>query len=81
MHIMDYMSGRTAATLLGFVSAAALCIFIESQRVRKARTVIMLEPKRSVRGPEQVPIDDDAAAEIIRRANPELERARKLYGY
>jgi hypothetical protein len=75
------MSGRAAATLLGFVGAAALGIFIESRRVGKARTGIMLEPKSSVRGSEHINIDDDAAAEIIKRAKPEFERARELYAY
>jgi hypothetical protein len=81
MHIMDQMSGRTAATLLGFVGAAALGIFIESRRVRKARTGIVLEPKGSVRSPGNINIDDDKAAEIIKRAKPEFERARELYAY
>jgi hypothetical protein len=75
------MSGRTAATLLGVVGAAALGIFINMRRARKARTGIMLEPKSSVRSPGHVDIDDDAAAEIIKRAKPELERARELYAY
>jgi hypothetical protein len=74
MYIMDSMSGRTAATLLGVVGAAALGIFFESRRVRKARS-------GSVRGPEHIDIDDDAAAEIIKRAKPEFERARELYAY
>lgn len=81
MQIMDYMSGRTAATLLGFVSAAALGIFIESRRVRKARTGIMLEPNNSLPGTGRINIDDDAAAEIIKRAKPEFDRARELYAY
>lgn len=81
MYIMDSMSGRTAATLLGVVGAAALGIFINVRRVRKARTGIMIEPKSTVRGPEHVNIDDDAAAEIIKLAKPEFERARELYAY
>jgi hypothetical protein len=75
------MSGRTAATLLGFVGAAALGIFIESRRVRKARTGIVPEPKSSVRSPGNINIDDDKVAEIIKRAKPEFERARELYAY
>jgi hypothetical protein len=81
MHIMNYMSGKTAATLMGFVGAAALGIFIESRRARKARTGIQVEPKSSASSPEQINIDDDAAAEIIRRAKSEFERARELYAY
>lgn len=81
MLIMEYMSGRTAAALIGFVGAAALGIFIESRRVRKARSGNMVEPKSSARGPEHINIDDDAAAEIIKRAKRELERARELYAY
>ncbi len=68
----------TAATLLAFVGAAAIGIFIESRKVRKAHAGIMVEPGSALRGPESVSIDD-AAAEIIRRAKPEFERARELY--
>ena len=75
------MSGRTAATLLGFVGAAAIGIFVESRKARKARDGIMLEPQSSVRGPGRITIDDDAAAEIIKRAKPEFERARESYAY
>jgi hypothetical protein len=75
------MSGRTAATLLGFVGAAAIGIFVESRKANKARTATMLEPKSSAQGSERVSIDDDAEAEIIRRAKPEFERARQLYAY
>jgi hypothetical protein len=81
MHIMDYMSGRTAATLLGVVGAAALGIFMESRKAHKARTGITLEPKSSLQGPAGINIDDDAAAEIIKRARPEFERARESYAY
>lgn len=78
---MDYMSGRTLGTLLGFVGAAAIGIFVESRKARKARTGINLDPKHSVQGSGGVNIDDDAAAEIIKRAKPEFERARDLYAY
>ncbi len=64
---------------MAFVGAAAIGIFIGSRKVRKAYAEIMLEPEGSLRGPESVSIDDDAAAEIIRRAKPEFERARELY--
>jgi hypothetical protein len=81
MHIMDYMSGRTAATLMGFVGAAAVCIFIQSRRARKTAIGFLLEPASSGPSPEYIEIDDDAAAEIIKRAKPDLERARELYAY
>jgi hypothetical protein len=79
MHIMDDMSGRKT-TLLGVAGAAALGIFIKWRQVRKARAPIMLKPA-TVRSPRRINIDDDAAAEIIKRARPEFERARELYAY
>jgi hypothetical protein len=75
---MDLMSGRTTVTLLIFVGAAALGMFIESRKARNARAGIMLEPNSD---PDRVRIDDDAAAEIIKRAKPQFERARELYAY
>jgi Arc/MetJ family transcription regulator len=33
----------------------------------------------SIRSPRRIDIDDDAAADIIKRARPALERARELY--
>jgi hypothetical protein len=78
---MDSMSGKTAATLLGVVGAATLGIFIKWRSVRKARPGTMLIPRGSVRSPGLIEIDDDAAAEIIKRAKHEFERARELYAY
>ena len=41
-----------------------------------------LTPEPQSDEPKPVPgIDDDAAAEIIKRAKPEFERARESYGY
>ena len=81
MDIMDYMS-RKATALLGFFGAAALGVYIESRRARRASSG-MLEPKSTVSVPNagRIDIDDDAAADIIRRARPALERARELYAY
>jgi hypothetical protein len=79
MNIMDYMSGKTRA-LLGIASAAALGIYFKSRRPRRAPSGVR-EPKSSVsiRSPRRIDIDDDAAADIIKRARPALERARELY--
>jgi hypothetical protein len=79
MHIMDYMSGRVTA-LLGVVGVAALGIYIKARWSRRAPSD-ELGPKRSVpvASAGRVEIDDDAAAEIIKRARPELERARESY--
>jgi hypothetical protein len=60
------MSGR-ATTILGIVSAAAVSIWIGIRRTRRVH-----------RG-YSILIDDDTAAEIIKRARPALERARALY--
>jgi hypothetical protein len=75
------MTGRTVATLMGLVGAAALGIFVESRKARKAQAGILIEPQSSSHGPECINIEDDAAAEIIKRARPEFERARELYAY
>ncbi len=81
MNIMDYMS-RKATALLGVFGAAALGVYIESRRARRASSG-MLEPQSSlsIRNAGHVDIDDDEAADIIRRARPALERARELYAY
>ena len=75
MNIMSYMSGKTTA-LLGIVSAVALGIYFKWRRHTG-----VLEPKSSVsiRSPRRIDIDDDAAADIIKRLRPALERGRELY--
>ena len=75
------MSGRTAATLLSVIGAAALGIFVESRKAHKARTGIVIEPDSSLRSAERINIDDDAVAEIIKRAGPGFARARESYAY
>jgi hypothetical protein len=79
--IMDYMSGKVIA-LLGIVGAATLGIYFKWRRPRRAPSDV-LEPKSSVssRSPRRIEIDDDAAADIIKRARPALERARELYAW
>lgn len=72
MNIMDYMSGKAIA-LLGIVGAAALGIYFKWRRPRREPSD-GLEPD-----PRCIDIDDDTAADIIRRARPALERARELY--
>ena len=74
------MSGRTKA-LLGIFSAAAMGVWIKLQRRAPTET---LEPQRSVSRPNSkrlysIQIDDDTAAEIIKRVRPSLERARQSY--
>lgn len=69
---MDSMSGRTAATLLGVLGAVALGLLIKWRSVHK---------DNSVHATGHVDIDDDLAAEIIKRAKPQFERARDLYAY
>jgi hypothetical protein len=81
MRIMENMSGKVIA-LSGAVGAAAVGIYIKWRRARRASSHI-LESQSSVptRRPGRIDIDDDAAADIIMRARPELERARELYAY
>jgi hypothetical protein len=67
------MSGRLAA-LFGIMGAAVLGLWINKTR----RT----ETTPDMYGPEGLPVidvDDDTAAEIIRRARPALEYARSVY--
>ena len=79
MNIMGCMS-RKATALLGIVGAAALGIYFKCGRPRRARSGV-LEPTSSVsiRSTGRIDIDDDAAADIIKRARPALELARELY--
>jgi len=79
MPIMDYMSGKATA-LLGILGGAALGFYIQKRRTRRA-PVEIFDPKRSVciGRARRIEIDDDTAAEIIRRARPALERAVEVY--
>jgi hypothetical protein len=77
------MSVRTKA-LLGILGAVAMGVWIKLQRVGRAPTAT-LEPQFSASRPDpqwlfSIQIDDDTAAEIIKRARPALERARQSYG-
>lgn len=70
------MSGKATA-LLGFVGAAAVGIYFKWRRPRRASSDAP-QPKRRR---QRIEIDDDAAADIIKRARPALERARELYAW
>ena len=78
---MDYMSGKATA-LLGIAGAAAVGIYFKWRRPRRVSSD-GIEPKGSVsfRSSRRIEIDDDAAADIIKRARPALERARELYAW
>ena len=79
MNIMDCMSGKATA-LLGIVGAAALGTYFKWRRPRRAPSgVVGSKSSVSIRSPRHIDIDDDAAADIIKRARPALERARELY--
>jgi hypothetical protein len=81
LHIMGYMSGRAIA-LLGAVGAAVIGFYIKSRRTRRVPSNLLGPQSRVPIGdPGRIDIDDDAVAEIIMRARPELERARELYAY
>jgi hypothetical protein len=71
---MVYMSGKATA-LLGIIGAAAVGICFQLRRPRRVLS--------DVRGAEsqRIEIDDDVAADIIKRARPALERARELYAW
>jgi Arc/MetJ family transcription regulator len=69
------MSGKATA-LLGIAGAAALGIYFKWQWPRRASDAP--QPKRRR---QRVEIDDDAAADIIKRARPALERARESYAW
>jgi hypothetical protein len=77
MNIMDCMSGKATA-LFGIIGAAALGIYFKWRRPGRAPSGV-LEPKSSFPRPRLIEIDDDAAADIIKRARPALERAYQLY--
>ena len=76
------MSGRATA-ILGISGAAALGIWIKVRRKRRASSGRLERHTSGYRGNlrrlSSIDIDDDTAAEIIKRARPELERARALY--
>jgi hypothetical protein len=73
---MGYMSGKVIA-LSGAIGAAAIGIYVKWRRARRTPSD-MLEPQGSVpvRRSGRIDIDDDAAADIIMRAKPAMERAR-----
>ena len=75
------MSGKATA-LLGIVGAATLGIYFKWRHHKRVPGDV-LEPgnSESLRRPRSIEIDDDAAAEIIKRARPALERARELYAW
>ena len=81
LNIIDCMSGKATA-LLGIVGAAAVGIYFKWRRPRPAPSDV-IEPKGSVsfRSSGRIEIDDDAAADIIKRARPALERARESYAW
>jgi len=63
------------AALLGVASAAALAMIVQSKK--KGSDWIAASMGRTASGLMSLQIDDDQAAEIIRRARPALERARE----
>ena len=78
------MRSRVTA-VQGLFGMAALGVWLTSSKRKQqtapaAEEAVDLEPETppSPLHAENVDIDDDSAAEIIRRAQPALERARKL---
>ena len=71
------MSGRMAA-LLGIVGAAAVSAWVHIKRRHHATSWVSSSVGHRSHGLLIVDIDDDTAADIIRRAKPELERAREV---
>jgi hypothetical protein len=74
------MSGKVT-TLLGIVGIAGLGVYFTSRGSRRLPSNVNSQPAMSTGGPRRIDIDDDAAAEIIKRARPALERARQLYAW
>ena len=77
LNIMDYMS-RKATALLGIVGAAAVGIYFKWRRSRRVPSDVR---SASTFCSRRIEIDDDAAADIIMRAKPALERARESYAW
>jgi hypothetical protein len=78
---MAYMSGRAIA-VLGAVGAGAIGIYIKWRHTRREPSDLLAPESRVlISGAGRIDIDDDAAADIIMRARPALERARELYAY
>jgi hypothetical protein len=71
------MSGRMAA-LLGIVGAAAVSAWVQIKRRHHATSWVSSSVGQRSHGLLIVDIDDDTAADIIKRAKPELERAREV---
>jgi len=76
------MSGR-ATVILGIFSAVAMSIWIKLRRTRRVRRGRLEPHSPAYRWDPQwlysIDINDDTAAEIIKRAWPAFERARALY--
>lgn len=75
------MSPRIAAAL-GVVSVAVLGTWWKAKRKLRELAPVPAAPVEEIQEePASIPpieIDDDTAAEIIRRARPALERAREI---
>jgi len=79
--IMEDMSGKVTA-VLGIVGAATLGIYFKWRHRRRVPSdVLESRSSASLRSPRRIEIDDDAAADIIKRARPSLERARESYAW
>jgi hypothetical protein len=76
------MSGRLTA-LFGVLGATALGVWLKS-RQRRSATIpeesVPLSIAESAQGMLMIDIDDDTAAEIIKRNRPALERALAAAG-
>ena len=77
---MDHMSRKLTA-LLGIVSVAALGIYLKLRGSHRTSSSILKTNDSTSAGAQRIDVDDDAAAEIIKRAKPALERARRLYAW
>lgn len=74
------MAGRLAA-LIGVLGAAALGLWWGGRKPKSglvATQDLALIPASDGASETEINIDDDRAAEIIRRARPALERAREV---
>ncbi len=78
---MGVMSGRLTA-ILGIAGAATLGIYLKFRHgQQKNSRIAARKSSLSAASASRIDIDDDEAADIIKRARPALERARLLYGY